>query len=277
VTVLEPDVNHSDWDCNLSPSPPWGARGFEIALRLGFRLIKGLRHADAEALTTARRTGGPFRDAYDLWRRSGLTPAALQRLAEADAFRSLGLDRRAALWAIRALGPEPLPLFARLDDPTRTEPPVRLPDMALGEHVVEDYASLSLSLKCHPLALLRDALTPAGIVPARRLGEVRHGARLTVAGLVLVRQRPGSAKGVVFLTLEDETGVANLIVVPPVLERFRTAILTARLLAATGRVERQGEVIHLLVDHLTDQTHRLRDLTAEPASRHTFPDGRNFR
>jgi error-prone DNA polymerase len=155
--------------------------------------------------------------------------------------------------------------------------------MALGEHVVEDYTSLSLSLKCHPLTLLRDGLEQSGILPTSRLAEVRHGTRMSVAGLVLVRQRPGSASGVVFITLEDEYGVANLIVVPPVFERFRKVILTARLIAATGRVERQDGVIHLLADHLSDQSPRLRELTAEPeyCEREevvrVFPDGRNFK
>jgi error-prone DNA polymerase len=258
VTVRGPDINHSDWDCTLEPT---GARFH--ALRLGLRQIKGFRQADAGALVAAR-LDAPFRDPHDVRRRSGLSAASLELLAQADAWGSLGLDRRAALWAVQALGPEPLPLFARIDAPVVDEPEVALPDMALGEHVVEDYASLSLSLKCHPLALLREGLERIGILPTTRLAEVRHGTRMSVAGLVLVRQRPGSASGVVFITLEDEYGVANLIVVPPVFERFRKVILTARLIAATGRVERQDGVIHLLADHLTDQSLRLRELTAEP-------------
>jgi error-prone DNA polymerase len=163
------------------------------------------------------------------------------------------------------------------------EPEVACPDMASGEDVVQDYASLFLSLKCHPPTLLREGLEQSGILPTSRLTEVRHGTRMSVAGLVLVRQRPGSASGVVFITLEDEHGVANLIVVPPVFERFRKVVLTARLIAATGRVERQDGVVHLLVDHLTDQSPRLRELTAEPEYREkgevvrVFPDGRNFK
>ncbi|MGQ9371188.1 error-prone DNA polymerase [Azospirillum sp. ST 5-10] len=301
VAVLPPDVNLSAWDCTLeSPSPAaggggsgWGqgppekpsphpippppAAGEGIrALRLGLRLVKGLAPDDAARLVDARGAG--YRDVHDLWRRARLSPGALERLARADAFRSLGLDRRAALWTVKALGAEPLPLFATLADSGQAEPAVALPDMALGEHVVMDYASLTLSLKAHPLALLRDGL--AGTAPAERLAATPDGARLTVAGLVLVRQRPGTGK-VIFITLEDETGIANLVVMPPVYERFRRAILTARLLAATGRVEKDGAVIHLKVERLADLTHRLAELTADhhrpPAPARTFPEGRSFR
>ncbi|GEO36341.1 error-prone DNA polymerase 1 [Skermanella aerolata] len=263
VTVRSPDLNHSDWDCTLEPVQEEGGGGRFHALRLGLRQIKGFRQAEAAALMAAR-LDAPFRDPPDVRRRSGLSASSLELLAQADAWRSLGLDRRAALWAVQALGPEPLPLFARLDGAVVDEPEVALPEMALGEHVVEDYSSLSLSLKCHPLTLLRDGLGQSGILPTSRLAEVRHGTRMSVAGLVLVRQRPGSADGVVFITLEDEHGVANLIVVPPVFERFRKVILTARLIGATGRVERQDGVIHLLADHLADLSFRLRELTAEP-------------
>jgi error-prone DNA polymerase len=263
VAVRGPDLNHSDWDCTLEPVQGEEGGGRFHALRLGLRQIKGFRQAEAAALMAAR-LDAPFRDPCDVRRRSGLSASSLELLAQADAWRSLGLDRRAALWAVQALGLEPLPLFARIDGAVVDEPEVALPEMALGEHVVEDYSSLSLSLKCHPLTLLRDGLGQSGILPTSRLAEVRHGTRMSVAGLVLVRQRPGSAGGVVFITLEDEHGVANLIVVPPVFERFRKVILTARLIGATGRVERQDGVIHLLADHLADLSFRLRELTAEP-------------
>jgi error-prone DNA polymerase len=248
-----------------------------------------------------REAGGPFRDPYDLWRRTGAGSGALGRLARADAFRSMGLDRRAALWAVEALGEAALPLFARLPDGARApEPEIRLPEMPLGEHVVEDYASLSLSLKCHPLALLRDGLSLARIRPCADIARAPHGTRVTVAGLVLVRQRPGTAKGVVFVTLEDETGVANLVVFADLFERFRREVMTARLLAATGRVERVGEVVHLRAERLLDLSSRLADLgpdmrpadairpeparadevrhpPREPADpRGAFPKGRNF-
>jgi error-prone DNA polymerase len=276
VEVLPPDVNRSDWDSTLEPGRDGGHR----ALRLGLRLVKGLRRDEAEALVRARRKGGDFADAADLRRRTGLAAATLDRLAAADAFRSLGLDRRAALWAVKARDEVLLPLFARLPDGARrAEPPAPLPEMVLGEHVVEDYASLGLSLKSHPLALLRDGLVAAHIQPTARLRDMRDGARLTVAGLVLVRQRPGSTD-VAFVTLEDETGIANLIVMPDVFERFRREILTARLLAASGRVQRQDEVVHLKAERLFDLTARLAGLAgawSRPQARKAFPDGRNFR
>ena len=264
VTVLPPDVNLSGWDCAVEGSS---------VLRLGLRLIKGFTESHADALVLSR--AGGYRDPYDLWRRARLPVAALEKLARADAFRSVGLDRRAALWAVRALGDTPLPLFARLDGPMAEEPEAPLPAMALGEHVVMDYTSLSLSLKAHPLALLRDGLP--GITPAERLARTRDGRRLTTAGLVLVRQRPGSAEGVVFITLEDETGVANLVVMPDAFETFRRPIMTARLMAATGRVQNHEGVVHLRVESLLDLTHRLSELTGEdrPAAG-PFPKGRNF-
>ncbi|MBP2301728.1 error-prone DNA polymerase [Azospirillum picis] len=287
VAVLPPDVNLSGWDCAVEPQSPaaggdGGKDGVDLVLRLGFRLIKGFTepHADAIALSRA----GGYRDPYDLWRRARLPVAALERLARADAFRSVGLDRRAAMWAVRALGDSPLPLFARLDDageaPAVEEPAAPLPEMALGEHVVMDYGSLSLSLKAHPLSLLRDGLP--GVTPAERLASTRDGRRLTTAGLVLVRQRPGSAEGVVFITLEDETGVANLVVMPDAFATFRRPIMTARLLAATGRVQNHEGVVHLRVESLIDLTHRLSDLTGEwrtadaSAPAGPFPKGRNF-
>ncbi len=292
VTVLPPDVNASDWDCTLealSRVHPLSPLGRGSALRLGLRLVKGLSEDDAHALVLHRATG--YCDPYDLWRRARLPVTALERLARADAFRSTGLDRRAALWAVRALGDQPLPLFARLDDPGVAEPEVTLPAMATGEHVVMDYGSLCLSLKAHPMALLRDGFS--GVVPAERLRTARDGARLTVVGLALVRQRPGSASGVVFITLEDETGIANLVIMPDVFEKFRKAILSARLIAATGRVEKDsppnpegGVVIHLRVERITDLTHRLNELLEPEPARTTasaaqsagvFPEGRNFR
>ncbi|WP_454018816.1 error-prone DNA polymerase [Azospirillum sp. Marseille-Q6669] len=287
VTVLPPDINRSDWDCTLeplSPSPGTG-EGIRHALRLGLRLVRGMDEEDAHQLVLCRGAG--YRDPYDLWRRARMPVAGLERLAKADTFRSVGLDRRAALWAVKALGAQPLPLFAGLADSAQDEPQALLPAMALGEHVVMDYGSLCLSLKAHPMALLRDGFT--GVAPAERLGKVRAGTRLTVAGLALVRQRPGSAEGVVFITLEDETGIANLVIMPDVFETFRKTIIGARLIAATGRVERSGkpndeggEVIHLRVARLTDLTHRLRDLTDPEAlpnrsAATVFPEGRNFR
>lgn len=260
VEVRPPDVNHSDWDSTLEPLAPAPDGRRRHALRLGLRLIKGLRQEDAERLVGSRARGGRFADPRAVWRRAGLGPAVLDTLARGDAWRSTGLDRRQAGWAVKALGPAPLPLFAHLEREA-DEPPVFLPAMPEGEHVVQDYGALSLSLKTHPVALLRGGLAQMGYQPAARLSELRHGRAVRVAGLVLVRQRPGSAKGVIFVTLEDETGVANLVVLPPVFEAFRRQVLGARLLGAAGRVEKQGTVIHLKVEALFDLSDKLAYLT----------------
>ncbi|SDF01603.1 error-prone DNA polymerase [Rhodospira trueperi] len=258
VTVRPVDVNRSNWDCTLE-----GA-----ALRLGLRQIKGLSEESGRALVAARPTGG-YRDPADVQRRAGIAPATLDTLARADAFAGIELDRRAALWAIKALRPSELPLFAAADQPARPfretdgEPAVDLPDLTPGESVVEDYAALRLTLRAHPMALLRDVLARDGAVPAAKLAEMPNGRRLAVAGLTVCRQRPGSASGVVFVTLEDETGVANLIVWPGVFEAHRRAVLRGRLLLAHGRLQREGLVIHLVAERLTDRTAALRALVPE--------------
>ena len=191
--------------------------------------------------------------------RSGLTRRSIEKLAEADAFRSLGLDRRDALWSVRALDPlsaaERLPLFAVANNSDlQNEPEVSLPPMLLGEHVINDYQSLSFSLKAHPVSFARDWLDRNGIVRNSTLPTVRSGRRLSVAGLVLVRQRPGSAKGVVFETIEDETGIANIIVWPKVFERYRAIVLGSRFISVKGRLQSQDGVIHLVAEHLQDLT-----------------------
>jgi error-prone DNA polymerase len=295
VRVLPVDVNASDWDCTLEPVPfdespltptlspegrgsqsarplsprPSGERegtavarpqegegefgDTSFALRLGFRQIKGMREDYAEMLVAARSNGYP--DPLTLWRRAQLPPAVLERLARADAFTSQGLDRREALWAVKILGPEPLPLFAAAQEEEQAnDPPVRLPKISLGEQVVDDYAALRLSLKAHPVSFFRDQLAGQGVVPNERLPEIAPGRRITVCGLVLVRQRPGSAKGVIFATLEDETGIANVIVWPPVFERSRRIVLGARLMKVTGRLQREGLVIHIVAETLEDLT-----------------------
>jgi error-prone DNA polymerase len=289
VEVHPVDVNRSLWDCTLesevcpspshsagpSLSPPGGeragVRGW--ALRLGLRQIKGFAEADAEKLVAARPENG-YPDPQALWRRSGLGRGALERLAEADAFRSTRLDRRRALWALKALGEPPLPLFAAVDTTPQRWREARamalLPEMPLGEHVVEDYASLSLTLKRHPLAFLRAELAREGLVTAAELAHLPVDRRLAIAGVVLIRQRPGSANGVVFITIEDETGIANLIVWPQILERFRRAALGATLLRCVGKLQREESVIHVVADRLDDLTSRLntlRDRTGEPELR----------
>jgi error-prone DNA polymerase len=238
------------------------------------RQLKGFSEENAKRLAAM----APYRDADDLWRRSGLGRGALERLAEADALRSLGLDRRRGLWALKALGEAPLPLFAaaeaaaapRADQPlNETAAAALLPEMSLGEHVVEDYATTSLTLKRHPLAFLRAELGREGLVMARELMALPVDRRVSIAGLVLIRQRPGSANGVVFVTIEDETGIANLILWPNVLERFRRTALGATLLYCRGRLQREESVIHIVAEELRDLTPRLNTLRArtgdEPA------------
>ncbi len=236
-----------------------------------------------------------YADPRALWRRAGLGTKALEALARADAFRSLGLDRRAALWAVKGLprgaksggakSAAPLPLFAAARaEELGAEPAVQLPGMRLSEHVVDDYASLRFSLKAHPVSFLRDGLAAEGIVEAARLAEWPKDAPVKVAGLVLVRQRPGTAKGVIFATLEDETGVVNVIVWPDVFARQRKVLLGARLLGVEGPLQREGLVIHVIAKRLVDLSPRLEQLSApgldhaarEPGAPALYPS-RNFR
>ncbi|MCH8002094.1 MAG: hypothetical protein IIA34_10615, partial [Proteobacteria bacterium] len=258
VEVRAVDVNHSLWDCTLEDSSCAGEAATDPALRLGLRQIKGFSGAQAATLVAAREAGNarPFSDPEDLWRRSGLDTAALETLARADTFGSAGLTRRPALWAVRRLGPKPLPLFADLAEGAG-EPEVRLPEMASGEEVSYDYGMLRLSLKHHPLALRREGLAHDGVVPTARLATMAPGSRVTVAGLAITRQRPGTASGVIFITLEDETGIANLIVWPKMFERYRRETLGARLLCVTGELQREGLVIHLIAHRMRDLSDRL--------------------
>jgi error-prone DNA polymerase len=276
VEMRPVDINHSAWESTLEPIGENGegvagrihARHGEqapairshCAVRLGLRQIKGLRETDAERLVAARgitdRAG--YKSVRDLWLRSGLARAGLERLADADAFRSIGLDRREALWQVRALNEagaaERLPLFDGHDDDLVREAPVALPEMPPGEHVVNDYRALKLSLKGHPVSFVRDVLSAMGIAKAERLADWPNSRRIRVAGLVLVRQRPGSAKGVIFATLEDETGIANVIVWPKTFERYRPVVIGARFIAVTGRVQSSQGVIHVVADALEDLT-----------------------
>ena len=245
-------VNHSSWDCTLERR----ADG-QLALRLGFRQIKGFRAEDAGWIVAARGNGYP--DPESLWLRAGILPSPLERLAEADAFAGMGLTRRDALWAVRAIrAPKPLPLFADpLDGEGGREPSVVLPAMHLGEEVVEDYVAMRLSLRAHPMELLRPTLP--SLTAHDQLITAPLG-RTTVCGLVITRQRPGTASGVIFLTLEDETGVSNIVVWPKTYERFRRIVMGGRLLRVTGRLEREGIVVHLIADHIEDLSARLADL-----------------
>ncbi|KQT31246.1 DNA polymerase [Sphingomonas sp. Leaf412] len=224
-------------------------------LRLGLRIVTGLSGEDAGRILTARARAR-FTSVEDLWRRSGVPLAALEKLARADAFHALGLDRRQALWAIRGLGEAPLPLLAGLE---RREEPVTLTALTQGREVVEDYRATQLSLRAHPMQFLRPALSDRGIVPCATLGA-RDGKAVEVAGIILVRQRPGSAKGVLFITIEDETGVANGILWPDRFEAQRRTVMSAAMVGLKGRVQKEGAVIHVIVDRVTDLTPMLRQV-----------------
>ena len=262
VLVLPADVNASGWDSTLE-TPPRNGEDF-VALRLGLRQIDGLPEHAAAKLIAARETGGPFADVAALRERAGLSPALIERLAAADAFASLGLPRRQALWDARSLIAAPdLPLFAHAK--ARGEgaeaQPTRLPLMPLSEEVVADYQTQRLSLKAHPLAFLRASLAERGFVRCADLKSGKLRAMVQVAGVVLIRQRPGSAKGVVFVTIEDETGVANIVVWPDMTARFRKEVMGARLLEVRGRVERDDEVIHVIAAHIRDASADLATLS----------------
>jgi DNA polymerase III alpha subunit len=346
VEVRAIDVNLSDWDNKLEPGPVASARlharhrdmAGDIysthALRLGFRQAKGLQQEELEQLVARRGRG--YDSVRDVWLRSGLPASTVERLADIDAFRSLGLDRRDALWAARGLnrvgGQEDLPLFAaaaphgavtptspsmgevaakrpegvralrvkeesleahmetsagltpsvialaradsspiegerdavsvKCDCPAiEGERVFQLPAMPLGEHIVEDYRTLGLSLKAHPCALLRDELAARRAIKSETLPSLRNGARTRVAGLVLVRQRPGTASGVIFMTLEDETGIANIVVWPKLFERFRAEVIGGRLIAIDGPVQSESGVIHVIAEQVHDWTPLLAKLS----------------
>jgi len=287
VEVRAADVNMSDWDGTLEPKgavapfrgKKWSAKPqHKCAVRLGLRQIKSFRQDAADALMEKRQSG--YDSVRDLWLRTDLSPRVIELLANADGFRSIGLDRRDALWGVRGLGgwgnhkkgqngksPAALPLFEHLEEKGfQEEADVYLPPMPLGEHVVNDYATMRLSLKAHPVSFLRDKLRTRQVEPNERLEALRDGARVNLAGLVLVRQRPGTASGVIFATLEDETGVANIIVWPKVFERYRKTVLQARMLAVRGRVQKADNVIHVIADKLEDWTHELTSLTDAPCA-----------
>jgi error-prone DNA polymerase len=235
-----------------------------VALRLGLRQIDGLQREAVERLVAAR----PYASVEELRRRGRVPVHAIQRLAAADAFRSMGLDRRAALWDSRALKQAPdLPLFAYAEarDEGAESEPARLPAMPLSEHVVNDYQTIRLSLKAHPMTFLRDRYAAKKFITAEQLKSIKDGKCLSIAGLVLIRQRPGSAKGVVFITIEDETGVANLVIWPDVFETQRKIVMGARLMAVHGIIQRDpdSDVIHVVARRLEDHSHMLRHLSED--------------
>jgi len=278
VEVRPIDVNYSEWDNTLEIGLPAKERlhprhadmvrdiKSTHAMRLGFRQANGLKQTSLERLVTNRGNG--YDSVRSVWLKSGLKVSEIERLAEIDAFRSLGLDRRDALWAARGLnrvgGQEDLPLFQSGVDRTR-EPDFDLPQMLLGEHIVEDYRTIGLSLKAHPTSLLRDELAARRVIVSEKLAQVRDGERVRVAGLVLVRQRPGTASGVIFMTLEDETGIANVVVWPKLFEQYRREVLGGRLVAIDGPVQSQSGVIHVIAERVRDYTPLLAKLSAHGA------------
>ncbi len=269
VAVLAVDINHSCWDLSLETGAPQGAlnqrhAGMEKdicstrAVRLGFRQIKGFSESDARLIEANRRTG--FDSVRDLRLRTGLGFRALELLANADAFGSIGLARRDASWAVEGLdrtkGGEDHDLFSHHAD-LQKEAEVALPAMPPGEEVAYDYKTLKLSLKKHPIAFLRPKLERSAYIANEKLRQIQSGARVSVCGLVLVRQRPGTAKGVIFATLEDETSIANIIIWPKIFEEFRRELLGSRLLGVEGRLQREGEVTHVIAWRLVNLTPQL--------------------
>jgi error-prone DNA polymerase len=300
IEVRPVDINHSDWDATLEPHSAPAGRVHAVhsemthdicsthALRLGFRKIKGLSEQDARLIVAARprtqdvqcaASDARYTSIRDLWLRTGLSPRIIARLADADAFGSLGLTRRQALWEAKALGrvgdkEDDLPLFRNnTSNATEThvastssineEPHVTLPLMGFGEEVVNDYRFLELSLRAHPASFLRRDLAPRGIICNEELRTRRSGELVTVSGLVTIRQRPGTASGVIFMTIEDETAIANIIVWPKIFERFRAIILSARYIAASGTLQHESGVIHLVAARLEDLTALLAQLTED--------------
>ena len=263
VKVLPADVNYSQWDNDLE-----ALQTGELAVRLGLRQIDGLSERAGQLLVEGQKLA--YRSIEDMHRRLRLDRRSFTLLADADAFGSLELDRRAALWAVRRLpNDETLPLFrAAQTSELAAEPATILPAMPASEHVLADYETTRLSLKGHPLQFLRAELSAKQVATCADLQAAKDGRRLRVAGLVTVRQRPGSAKGVVFLTIEDETGIANIVVWAKVMQAFRREVMSARLILIEGRIQRSPEgVVHLVAARLEDHSPALLDLAGKDDNR----------
>jgi len=268
VRGLEPPASRPSTPSPLRGAPPGGEHRYPFGpaayrpLRLGLRQIRGLKKTEAELIARARAAGAASFEDFAL--RSGVQRRTLELLAEADAFAGLGLDRRAALWAVKGLSGEvgadrAAPLFAR-GRGRAAEVQVQLPFMGPAQQVAEDYRTTSLSLKAHPIGFFRQELAAMGCVPCGALTGLRDRAQVTVGGLVLVRQRPGTAKGVVFVTLEDETGIANLVVWRDAFEANRRLVMGASFLVVRGQLQREGEVTHLVARKFTDLSQRLSEM-----------------
>lgn len=253
VVVRPVDVGHSDWDCTLEDKG--------LTLRLGLSRLDGFRREWADAMARARMEA-PFASVEDLAHRAALPPAALRKLADADAMRSLGHSRREALWEVRRKPPAQLPLFAHAEAPElgqETDAP--LPAMPRQEEVVADYQTLRYSLKDHPMRFLRDAFTREGVKPCAMTQSLKDGSRVRMAGVVLTRQRPGKGNAV-FITIEDETGIANGLLWARDLEKQRSAVMAARLMVIEGVIQRSAEkVVHVMIDRVIDRTAMLNSLT----------------
>ncbi|MFL5260134.1 MAG: error-prone DNA polymerase [Hyphomicrobiales bacterium] len=286
VEVRPADVNCSQWDSTLEPAAAGSKHLY--AVRLGFRQIQGLAEKEIASLVSARGNG--YGSIERLGSIAGVSRFTIERLAEADAFRSLGLDRRQALWAARRYGrlampplkdksTDVLPLFApHFDDAFFPEPSIALPRMGLSEEVVEDYRATGLSLKEHPCTFFRAHLDRMGVTrnADHRRGELPQNMRITVAGLVLVRQQPGPAKGVIFMTIEDETDIANIIIWPKVFAANRRVVMTGRFLAVTGRLQRAGLVVHVVAERFTDLSGELGRLTEGEIEERPLLKSRDF-
>jgi error-prone DNA polymerase len=253
VEIRPVDINHSHWDNTLEKTS-----GKYFAVRLGFRQVKGLSQEEMDLLVSRRGRG--YRDIASVWH-AGVGQAALEKLADADAFGSINLIRRKALWEVSGLADKPATLFNGQQNEAIYEPEIILPQMTEGQHVVQDYASTSLSLRAQPVSFVRDKLKRKGAITNEQLKYAKPGSEVKVCGLVLVRQRPGTAGGVCFMTLEDETGFSNLVVFESLFEKFRKPILQSRLLMAVGKLQREGKVIHVIVKDFEDVTHLLKDLS----------------
>lgn len=282
VCVRPVDLNYSEWDYTLEEK-----QGDYFAIRLGFRQVKGLKQEDIELLLQKR----PLQRIADL-ANCGLSISTLENLADADAFGSLGMDRRKALWEIAALRDSAMGMFSGQNPEEQREEKIQLPEMSMPEQVAHDYNSTSLSLKQHPVSFLRDSFKARNIRTAAELESLPDGAPVKVCGLVLVRQRPGTAAGICFVTLEDETGTCNLVVFRQLFDRYRKEVVRSRLLMAQGRLQKEGSVIHVVVEHCADYSGALQQLirpaalssppnekkqtNPEALQIELFPGGRNF-
>ncbi|SDW45617.1 error-prone DNA polymerase [Hydrobacter penzbergensis] len=281
VEVRPIDINHSDWDNTLEEKA-----GKYCALRLGFRQIKGIREEDMQLVINNRHQ--PYTSINAL-RDTGLSDKVLIKLADADAFRSIGLDRRQALWEVSTKD-NPIELYKGHPAPAAAnEKQIELPFMQLSEHVVEDYATTGLSLKAHPVRFLRPQLDQLHVTTTADLSRLRNGDRVKVAGLVLVRQHPGTAKGVLFMTIEDETGNANAVIWESVSQQYRNEILSSRLILLEGKLQIEGLVIHIVVEKCHNLSRLLKRLTPshnyglsvsshpDTTPQNIFFGGRNFK